>query len=382
MKISIFDISAEGEGIGRTDGKIVFVPRALPGETVEAEITEDKGRFMRARRTDISDGPVCGGAPLIDYPYEKQLAWKEKHVRDCLERIGGFSDVPLKPIVVAEDPYHYRNKGEFKTEKGLPFCNVKCSACPIQDPLAMRIANEFEFKNADELIVRTNEAGEYIAYSVQKNGYMLLQSEKKIINDYIGHLKIEVDPYSFYQVNTKQCVKLYDLVRENVEEGDSLLDLYCGAGTIGLYCADKASRTIGVEAVKEAVIQANRNAVINGIVNSTFICGKAEDVVRTKLQGVKADIVVLDPPRAGCKASLLETVLEIAPAKIVYVSCNPATLARDLKVLCGGTEAAGGGTGGEGMKAHPAYRLVSAAPVDMFPHTAHVETVVLMSKAI
>ena len=163
--------------------------------------------------------------------------------------------------------------------------------------------------------------------------------------------------------------------------GDELAaDLYCGAGTIGLYCADKASRTIGVEVVKEAVIQANRNAVINGIVNSTFICGKAEDVVKTKLQGVKADIVVLDPPRAGCKASLLETVLEIAPGKIVYVSCNPATLARDLKVLCGGTEAAGGGTGGEGMKAHPAYRLVSAAPVDMFPHTAHVETVVLMSR--
>ncbi|MBR5926036.1 MAG: 23S rRNA (uracil(1939)-C(5))-methyltransferase RlmD [Firmicutes bacterium] len=363
MTVDIFDISTEGEGIGRIDGKIVFVPRALPGESVEIEITEDKGRFMKGVRTDIGHEPVCGGAPLIYYPYDKQLAWKEKHVKDCLERIGGFSDAPVKPIVGMDAPYHYRNKGEFKVDKGLPLCNVNCKDCPIQNPLAMEIANAFEFKNADELIVRTNEAGEHIAYSVQKNGYMLLQSEKKIINDYIGHLKIEVDPYSFYQVNTKQCVKLYDLVRENVDEGDSLLDLYCGAGTIGLYCADKASRTIGVEVVKEAVIQANRNAVINGIVNSTFICGKAEDVVKTKLQGVKADVVVLDPPRAGCKAPLLDTVLEINPKKIVYVSCNPATLARDLKILCA-----------PGADGAAAYELVSATPVDMFPHTAHCET--------
>lgn len=373
MIVDIFDISTEGEGIGRvfTDeapqGKIVFVPRALPGKSVEIEITEDKGRYMKGRRVDIDAAPVCGGCPLIDYPYDRQLAWKEKHVRDCLTRIAKLEDPKLDPIVGMDDPYHYRNKGEFKINEGLPYCNINCKDCPIQDPLAMRIANGFEFKNAEELIVRTNAAGEYIAYSVQKSGYMMLQSEKRIINDYIGHLKIEVDPFSFYQVNTKQCVKLYDLVRENVKDGASVLDLYCGAGTIGLYCADKASRVIGVEVVKEAVVQANRNAVINGIVNATFICGKAEDAVRTKLQGVKADTVIIDPPRAGCKASLLDTILNIAPETIVYVSCDPATLARDLKILCGGTDRA-------------RYSFVKATPVDMFPHTAHVETVVLLTR--
>ena len=365
MIVEIFDISENGEGIGRIDGKIAFVKNALPGDSVDIEIIKDKGRFCQARIK--GDGKaVCGGAPLLRYPYEKQLAWKEKRVRDCLTRIAGLNEPKINPIAGMEHPYNYRNKGEFKVYGTLPFCNVACTDCPIQSEKALEIIRQFSenpVKNAEELIVRTNREGEVLSYTIQTSGYPLLYKGRNLINDHIGDLKIEVDAASFYQVNSVQCEKLYSLVKQYVDEGSFLLDLYCGAGTIGLFCADKCSKVIGVEAVREAVIQANRNAVINGNVNASFICGKAEDVVQTKLQGVKADIVVVDPPRAGCKKSLLETVAQIGPGKLIYVSCDPSTLARDIKKLC-----------------ELGFEFMEATPVDMFPHTVHVETVVFMSR--
>ena len=332
MKIEIFDISTEGEGIGREpSGKIVFVPRALPGESVEIEITEDKGRFMRGRRTDIGDAPVCGGCPLIDYPYKKQLEWKEKHVRDCLTRIAKLSEPVIRPIAGMDNPYGYRNKIELRVNEGLPYCNVNCKDCPIQDETMKRAVSSFidkPVKNAEQLIIRTGKAGapsapagglvfesaplkepSVLAYTIQKSGYMLLYAGENPIYDYIdtdfARLTVEVDPESFYQVNSVQTGRLYSIAQKYAapEEGSSILDLYCGCGTIGLSMAARAGRVIGVEAARSSVILANRNAVLNGIVNATFICGRAEDVVKTKLQGVKADIVILDPPRAGCRAS-------------------------------------------------------------------------------
>ena len=197
-----------------------------------------------------------------------------------------------------------------------------------------------------------------MAYTVQKNGYELLYDGNKLIHEHIGDIELEVDPFSFYQVNTDQCEKLYGIVKSYVKEGDSMLDLYCGAGTIGLFCSDKCSRVIGVESVHEAILQANRNAIMNHIVNTTFIEGKAEDAVAEKLQGVKADIVVVDPPRAGCDKKLLETIEIIGPERLVYVSCDPATLARDIRIL-----------------QDLGFVFIEATPVDMFPHTVHVETV-------
>lgn len=365
MNVDIFDISENGEGIGRIDGKVVFVKNALPGDCVNIEITKDKGSYCQGRIVG-ENKPVCGGAPLIRYPYDKQLAWKEKRVRDCLTRIAKLDDPKINPIVGMEYPYNYRNKGEFKVNAGLPFCNVDCTDCPIQSEKALEILKEFRenpVKNAEELVVRTSRDGEVLSYTIQASGYPLLFKGQNLINDHIGNLKIEVDAASFYQVNSVQCEKLYGLVKQYVEEGSFMLDLYCGAGTIGLFCSDKCSKVIGVESVREAIIQANRNAVINGNVNTTFICGKAEEVVPQKLQGVKADVVVLDPPRAGCKKSLLETVAQIGPEKLIYVSCDPSTLARDIKIL---TELG--------------FEFIEATPVDMFAHTVHVETVALLGR--
>lgn len=371
LRVTIEDLSDRAEGIGHADGKTVFVKGALPGETVDVVVTEDKGRFFKAEIKDY-DAAVCGGAPLIKMPYSEQLAWKQRRVESCLTRIAKLDAPKVNPIVGADKQYNYRNKGEFKVSEGLPNCSVNCSDCPIQSEKAMEVLAQFRDKprkNAEQLIVRTVRDGSFMAYTVQKNGYELLYSGKDRLREKIGSIQVEVDPFSFYQVNTEQCEKLYGLVKSYVKDGDSMLDLYCGAGTIGLFCSDKCSRVIGVEVNHDAILMANRNAIINHIVNTTFVEGKAEEVVSTKLQGVKADIVVVDPPRAGCRESLLKTIAEIAPERIVYVSCDPATLARDIAVLqklsC---------TNGE----H--YEFIEATPVDMFPQSIHVESVVLLSK--
>ncbi len=188
---------------------------------------------------------------------------------------------------------------------------------------------------------------------------------KPTILDRIGGLTFEISPLSFYQVNPAQTVRLYDTVREYaaLTGRETVLDLYCGVGTIGLHCASQAARVIGVEAVKQAVLDANRNAVLNGIVNAEYICGKAEDILPKRLSGIKADVVILDPPRSGCQESLLQAVLQVAPARIVYVSCDPATMARDIKLLTAG-----------------GYALQRVQPVDMFPHTIHAECVVWIQR--
>lgn len=226
----------------------------------------------------------------------------------------------------------------------------------------------------------------------------IVAAGKPVIKDLIGDLEFEISPNSFYQVNPVQTKRLYDKVREycgmseeknevcpqNISE-PVILDLYCGVGTIGLYCADKAKQVIGIEIVKEAVMDANRNAVINGIVNARYICGQAEKILPEYVKAAgqeivsnednkhidreiasyikNADIAVLDPPRAGCRPELLEAVAEIGVKRIVYVSCDSATLSRDIKLLNG-----------------LGYELEEASPVDMFPMTSSVETVVLLSK--
>lgn len=191
---------------------------------------------------------------------------------------------------------------------------------------------------------------------------------KPTILDRIGDLDFEISPLSFYQVNPVQTVHLYDKALEYAQltGEETLLDLYCGVGTIGLYCAAKAKTVIGIEQVKGAVIDANRNAVINGIVNATFVHGKAEEEMPKLLEeGVKPDVVLLDPPRAGCAPELLDVIAEAAPERIVYVSCDPATLARDIKILV-----------------EKGYEFVEGQTVDMFPNCMGVESVILMSKQV
>lgn len=263
----------------------------------------------------------------------------------------------------------------------------------------------------DEAIYDAGYSLESVVLSIRKGGYSgksgtsgshggdimgeknIVAAGKGVIKDMIGSLEFEISPASFYQVNPVQAKRLYDKVREYCVRDRSgekpvLLDLYCGVGTIGLYCADIVQAVVGVEAVKEAVIDANRNAVINGIVNARYVCGRAEEILpmyasyqedvaekageedstgcdvdaETAELVRKAGVAVLDPPRAGCRPELLEAVAAIGVDRIIYVSCDPATLARDIKIL--------GELG---------YEFAEAAPYDMFPWTGHCETIVLLS---
>lgn len=189
---------------------------------------------------------------------------------------------------------------------------------------------------------------------------------KPNILEQAGKLSFEISPKSFYQVNPVQMVALYDKALEyaGLTGKETVLDLYCGVGTIGLYCASQAKKIIGIESIKSAVLDANRNAVINGIVNAEFICGRVEEELPKLLEeGVKADVIILDPPRSGCDPVLLEAVVTAEPERIVYVSCDPATLARDIKIL-----------------QEKGYEFKEAQPVDMFPWTGHVEAVILLQR--
>ncbi len=187
------------------------------------------------------------------------------------------------------------------------------------------------------------------------------------IEDQIGKLKFEISPLSFFQVNPSQTEILYGKALEfaDLKGHETVFDIYCGIGTISLFLAEKAKKVIGIEVIQESIEDAKANATRNGYDNCEFVVGKAEEVLpKLYAEGYKADVVVVDPPRKGCELELLNAVLELAPEKIVYVSCKPSTLARDLKILCeSGT-----------------YEVVKVQPVDQFPMTSHVEAVVLLHR--
>lgn len=293
-------------------------------------------------------------------------------------------------------------------EKGLMRHMVVRTAFGTGQVMVMLVINGKGIPNAEKLVQMLDEAIfdipvydegplagiEFTLESVvlninKKNSSEILGDEcitlagKPTITEEVGGLKFEISPLSFYQVNPQQMQKLYGKVLEyaDLKGNETVLDLYCGVGTIGLYCADEmrrkggGGRVIGIESVREAVIDANRNAVINGIVNARYVCGRAEDELPkmvgaagcerdetdTSIRIKRADVVILDPPRAGCDSRLLEVAVKTAPEKIIYVSCDPATLARDIKLL-----------------AEYGYKLAEATPTDMFPWTAHCEVVSLL----
>lgn len=508
VQVKIEDMSQEGQGIGRADGLVVFVPGAVVGDVVSAELTKVKKSYAFSRLVEILepseardesfDCPFhekgCGGCPYGGIAYEAQLALKERQVYEKLQRLGGLEDPVVRPIIGMEasdnegmGPFRYRNKASFPvstggiiTRKGGVVENlgepsvgfyrakshqvVDCEDCYLQSMAAMAAADALRMfmeednitaydpkwdkglirhlivktafatgevmvilvingkgiPNGQKLVEMLDDAIYEVGYSLESvvlnikkaGGVKKARSEKEqaqamsgeimgdenivlagkpVIRDVVGELEFEISPASFYQVNPVQMKRLYDQVRaycfgaleqEAAGGGPVILDLYCGVGSIGLYCAAGAEMIVGIETVTEAVVDANRNAVINGIVNARYICGKVEEVLpayvsaETKTAGsektdpelagyvCRADIAILDPPRAGCRPELLEAVAAVGVKRIVYVSCDPATLARDIKLL--------GELG---------YAFVEATPCDMFPHGGHCEVIALLHVA-
>jgi 23S rRNA (uracil1939-C5)-methyltransferase len=415
--IDITDMSSEGAGIGKIDGFAVFVPFALKGEKVRIIITKMLKNYAIGQLVEvISPSPYriqplcrffykCGGCDFQHADYRFELLYKTDKVKTALERIGSVKANVL-PIIPAVAHENYRNKAKFAVSGGeIGFFKTKSHSivpvdnCAIQNKITeditaairnierhissavaevtVRIAEntgevmiclttDKKIPDAEKLIQTLCDLNKNIVSIVQikkDSGKEVLLWGKRYITDKIGDLTFRISPKSFYQVNSKQTKILYDkIVKLSCFSGtERVFDLYCGIGTISLYISRYVREVTGVEIAGEAVKDAKINAKINEINNAFFYEGAAEHAVKSL---GKADVVIIDPPRKGCDKSLLDTISEISPDKIIYVSCNPATLARDLKILSG-----------------YGFETKIVQPVDMFPRTAHVECVVLMSRA-
>ena len=409
LTVEITDTGIEGEGIGKTDGFILFVKDAVIGDTVQVKVMKAKKNYAYAKLEKVLvPSPFrvqppcpfhrqCGGCQLQPLSYEKQLEFKQNKIRNNLIRIGGFSpehiDACMEPIIGMEDPWHYRNKTVLETilaymkkygvsaydettGKGLirhvlirkGFASGQLMACVVINgnklPEEKALAEEL-WKIPGMTSVSVNVNTERTNVILGKKVRVLKGEEK--IEDTIGDVVFRISPLSFYQVNPVQTKKLYGQALEyaGLTGEETVWDLYCGIGTISLFLAKKAKKVYGVEIVPEAIADAKENAARNGITNAEFFVGKAEEVLPQKYEeeGVYADVIVVDPPRKGCDEKCLETMVRMRPERIVYVSCDSATLARDLKYL------------GE-----MGYEVRKWRGCDMFPGTVHVECVVLMSR--
>jgi tRNA/tmRNA/rRNA uracil-C5-methylase (TrmA/RlmC/RlmD family) len=362
ITVRIDDVAFGGEGVGRVDGFVVFVPLVIEGETVEAEITEVKKSFARANLVKVVEPAEsrvepecsyfgdCGGCQYQHMAYEAQLAMKQKQIKALFERIGGFSEGKIAPVVPCPQPYNYRNRilirsqWNGKTKKllvGFRKRNshwvVEVDDCKIAEPAL----------NAQIPEVRNNPPN--------KGGVK--------VNLRVAQEDWVVPDHSFFQTNYFMLPRMVEVVRRIFQSSgsDHLIDTYCGVGFLGIELASLAKRYAGVEYDHRAILAARENAAKFGGDNGEFVEGRTEHLL-PELLAKFADgstSVILDPPRKGCAAAAIGQLREIRPAQIIYVSCHPATLARDLNALC----------------ADGVYRLEQVVPLDMFPHTQHVECV-------
>lgn len=438
FEIEITGMTDDGRGVSRINGMAVFVPYVIVGETARVVIIKmlksyAVGKLIEVvkpsperRKAECSMFYKCGGCALMHMSYERELEFKRGVVKDCVERIGGFSGIGIDEIVPSPETARYRNKSQFPvTPDGIGMfaphshrlieiddCVIASGECkkiisavkfwmksegiPAYDEdarsglvrhLCVRTAcggtavtivtAKPELPRAEKLIDELKAACPGLTGVIQnvnpKNTNVILGKENRTLYgeprlmDKIGGVSFMISPQSFYQVNPKQTERLYSIARDfaDLKGGETLLDLYCGIGTIGQFMAERAGRIIGVEYVERAVADARENAKLNGIKNAEYYAGKAEEVIETIVKrGCRPDVAVLDPPRKGCDPKLLKTLAEIPTLKkIVYISCKPSTLARDMKIL-------------NSLSFNPK----KITPVDMFPRTPHVETVCLMSR--
>jgi len=450
--LTIDDLEYEGRGVGRADGKVIFVEDALPGEVVDVRVTRNKRDHAFGIVTAFhttSDKRVqpfcehfqdCGGCRWQYLSYDDQLSFKHYFVSQIMRRIGKVDGLELEPILGCERDRFYRNKLEFSftnnrwlsreevdsgkdagDRRGLGLHVrgrfdkiIDINTCHLQeDPsneirLAVRdFAREKEMAFYDpvthsgflrSLIIRTALTGEtmivpvfaaedtrlreemldflaerfaptsisYIINSTANDSVAALDVHEYTGRPYIeeacGHIRLMIHAKSFYQTNSYQAVRLYTLVREwaALSGSELVYDLYCGIGSIGLFLADGCREVVGIDNVEEAIVKARENAEHNNVTNTQFYTGEVETVATDSFfsRHGQPDLVILDPPRAGIHPSVIQTLLQQSPPRIIYVSCKPSTQARDVLAL------------------KERYDIVRARPVDMFPQTYHIENVI------
>ena len=442
--VDIVDIGQGGVGIGKYEGFTVFVDGGLVQDKIKVKITKSKKNYavgdiveiiekspFRVERKCSESLRQCGGCQIQELDYQKQLDVKTNEVKQVISRIGKLDDVVIHDTLGMEHPFRYRNKAQFPIQKkdNMPVIGfykkkshdlISTDECIIQHEvndkiikiiktyiraynvsiydekthkgLLRHLVTKVGFTTGEVMIVLVAN-GKKLPYlkelasvlkenipgfktlvvnvNTQKTNVILgkeniVEYGDGMIRDYIGELVFEISPLSFFQVNPLQTEVLYNKALEyaNLGENDTVFDIYCGIGTISLFLAQKAKKVYGIEIVEDAIKDAKRNAKINNMDNVEFYVGKAEEVVpKMYKEGKRANVVVVDPPRKGCDEKVLDTIVSMEPDRVVYVSCNPSTLARDLAYL-----------NERGYKCH------EIQPVDMFPHSVHVENVAWLSK--
>lgn len=362
ITLTIGDIAFGGEGVARAGDFVIFVPFVAVGEVVEAEITEVKKRFARAKLLQVLQPSPdraqpecryfgdCGGCQYQHLNYAAQLRLKHKQMQDQFQRIGGFEPGLVAPVVGCPQPYGYRNRimirsqwDKFKQGLNIGFIRsdnrlvVDIDECKIAEPA---INDQIKAAKANP----PPKGGLKVVLRIPPDGW-------------------EVPRDSFFQNNFFLLPALVDTVRDRLKLASArhLLDIYCGVGFFSIELAGSVESFVGVELDRLAVQAARQNAAARGVTNGEFVSGAAEDLLPGLLARFDPDAttVLLDPPRKGCPPALLQALRQVRPAQIIYVSCHPATMARDLNVLC----------------ATGVFSLAHVAPLDMFPQTQHVESV-------
>lgn len=412
LQCRIVGINHKGDGVARLDGKATFVPGAIPGELVDVEIIVDRPRYNEAVLKDIieaSDDRIhprcsyyvgCGGCAYQHLNYRRELQLKRQVVEDSLKRIAKLS-VPVNAVIGLDEPTRYRNKVAWHIASGklgyyqpLSHQLTPIDTCDLISPEMesvikplKRLLPGLSFIDPGEAVLRQSSLdGDMMLilrslrtfpsamaigpltelcssiYGESRSRLKLLYGKETLIEE-INGLRFKVSPKSFFQINHQQNEKIIDIILDYLElrGNESVLDGYCGVGSISLSLAKNAERVLGIESNKQAVEDAQENATANHIENCEFMAGACEKVLPDLNRRFEASVI--DPPRAGIRPEVINALVDSGVKKIVYVSCNPATLARDLLLFN-----------------QLGYRTRQVQPIDMFPRTMHVETVVLIER--
>ncbi|MEN9566140.1 MAG: hypothetical protein RLZZ69_1336 [Cyanobacteriota bacterium] len=442
VELEITDLNTDGDGVGRHEGIVVFVPNTVTGDRLTAKIVQSKAKFAQGKIEKLLDSSPhrirpgcivadkCGGCQWQHIEIDYQRAAKQGQVMQAFQRIGGFADVEILPILHADNALNYRNKSTYplgRSSTGQVQAGyyrqgshklINLNQCPVQDerlhPLLREVKQDIQ-EQGWSIYNETNHQGKLRHLSLrigQNTGEILLtlistdrnlagieEQAQRWLDKYPGlvgvclninrdrtnailgkttqtilgkpylreifagvELRIAAD--TFFQINTSAAELLLEAIIQQLKlkGSETIIDAYCGIGTFSLPLAQRVQQVVGIELNHNSVIQAQNNAALNQINNAIFWTGKVKDC----LQQIEfqPDILLLDPPRKGCEPQVLETILTLKPERIVYVSCKPATLARDIQTLC----------------ASGAYQLSQIQPADFFPQTTHVECCALLHK--
>lgn len=394
IKVEIEKLDHFGNGMTKIDGKIVFVPKTLKGDIVNIEIVRDNKKFLEGkvvefikkvpRKSICPYSNICGGCHIIDMEYSEQLNYKVEKIKELFKKSFG-KDIEIEEII-SDSNINYRNKitlhvknnklGFYKEDSHDLVEIDKCIVSREEINLVIdKLKSIVKENDITDVMIRSNKG---ILLDIKGNvskkdildkldnidviylNDVLIKGEEVIYEEVLGK-KFKISPKSFFQVNTKVCSKIFEKVRKFVQDKNynKVLDLYCGTGIIGILISDLVNIVVGIEVVGQAVENANSNKKLNEVKNINFICDKVENRIN---EFKNIDLIIVDPPRSGLDKNSISSIIKIMPKDIIYISCDPNTLVRDLKILSND------------------YDIKNISIADMFPNTYHVESIIFLQR--